>query len=346
MNTPIGDRLEAIHAMLTHGSRSVRLEQHTLILWGLAVVLLIFTNKLIFTADHFPVVWQRVFGSSAYIAMVLTVAGIWDFRLTRRARRRRDETLSFVQLQLQKVWWLIVGLIVLLNLGMNFFGGGYMFYGIVLALMGLAFYVHGLFSEQLLSWIGLMMMAMGLASVALKVPFPVMEWLAIFMFGLGLPALALLLERTPGSGAKRGLITIAWAALVIVPTGLAAMYEQSGRVPVLPVLLAGDYVADAGPANTELQIVRLPAGTVVPVQIAISGDVVEAANPVTLPLRITRDLDVLVQHGELEGRYRIESGSWLRPMYNFHIRRLDMKATLRPPEGPAASLQVQINTGR
>ena len=46
-------------------------------------------------------------------------------------------------MQLTKVWWLLVGLIVVISIGMNLFGGGYLFYGIVLALMGLAFYIHG-----------------------------------------------------------------------------------------------------------------------------------------------------------------------------------------------------------
>ncbi len=113
------EQLNAIHAMMESGHRSVRLERHTLVLWGLAAAFLILVVRLIFTPERFPETLQRVLASNLFIAALLTAVGVIDLRLTRRARRQRDETLSFVQVQLTKIWWLLVGLIVLINLGMN-----------------------------------------------------------------------------------------------------------------------------------------------------------------------------------------------------------------------------------
>jgi hypothetical protein len=331
--------------MLARGSRSVRMERHTLILWGLAAAFLVVTDKLIFTPEHFPIGWQRALASNAYIAAVLAAIGVWDYRLTRRARHRRDETLPFAQVQLQKVWWLIVALIVVLDLGMNFFGGGYMFYGIVLALLGLAFYVHGLFSEQMRSWVGLLMIALGLVSVALKVPFAVMEWLAIFVFALGMPGLALLLGRAHDSTARRTLFASLWLALVLAPTVVAAALERAAPAADLPITTIGEYSPTADGTGTDQYVVRLPAGTVVPLRVQLSGDALSVDDEATLPLRLTRDLDVVVKRGRLDKRYRIDGGEWKSILYNFRVRQLEMTATLTPAQGAAASLKVQVSTG-
>jgi hypothetical protein len=226
---------------------------------------------------------------------------------------------------------------------MNFFGGGYMFYGIVLALLGLAFYVHGLFSEQMLSWVGLLMIALGLVSVALKVPFAVMEWLAVFVFALGMPGLALLLGRAHDSAARRTLFAGLWLALVLGPTVVAAALERVAPEADLPIATLGEYTPAATAADQ--QIVRLPAGTVVPLRVQLSGDVLSVDEEATLPLRLTRDLDVVVRRGRLDERYRVGGGEWRSLLYNFRVRRLEMTATLTPEQGAAAALKVQVSTG-
>lgn len=170
-------RLESIHAMMASGHRSVRLERHTLLLWGISVAGLIVGVNATFTPDRFPNVALRSLYSNLLIALTLIVIAIVDFYWTRRTRRARDETLSFVQRQLMKVWWLLVALAVVLNIGMNFFGGGYLIYAAVLALMGLALYVQGLFSEQMLEFIGVVLIVLALGAIALGVAYKLMEWL-------------------------------------------------------------------------------------------------------------------------------------------------------------------------
>ncbi len=74
---------------------------------------------------------------------------------------------------------------------MNFFAGGYIFYGLLLTIMGTALYIHGLFSKQMLSHAGIIMVLLGLLGIGLRLPFAVLEWLSIFCFGIGRPILGL-----------------------------------------------------------------------------------------------------------------------------------------------------------
>jgi hypothetical protein len=345
MSTTANAQLEAIHAMMASGHRSVRIERHTLLLWGLAAAFLILVVDVIFSKERFPEVWLRSLSANAFIAVVLTGVAIWDYRLTRHARRQRDESLSFVQQQLMKVWWLLVGLIVLINFGMNFFGGGYMFFGVLLAVMGIAFYVHGLFSQQMLSWTGLLLIGLGLASVALKLPYAVMEWLAFFVFGLGLPLLALLLPRTGNDATlqRRMAAALVWLTLVLVPT--AIVYEWNRRV-ARPVAQATELAAfqRQPEAATGLQVVRLPAGTLVPVQIEISGDVLEGAGTAILPMRLARSIELALRDGELDGRFRVGDDEWKQRLYNLRVHRTELSATLRPADGPRVALKARFGT--
>ena len=128
------DQIKSIHAMMSNGHRSVRMERHTLVLWGLAGALLIVMMRLFFPPENFDVKWHRTLVVNAISIVVLVSVAIWDFRLTRRSREARDETVSFVQIQLTKVWWSIVALIILIQLGMSFFGGGYLFFALLLRL--------------------------------------------------------------------------------------------------------------------------------------------------------------------------------------------------------------------
>jgi hypothetical protein len=318
------------------------MERHTLCLWGVAAALLIVTVKLIFTPERFPVVWQRAVAVNVLAGLALAAVGYWDYRLTLRTRARRDETLSFAQVQLRKVWWLIVGLIVALNFGMYFFGGGYMFYSILLALVGLGFCVYGLFSEQMHAWVGALMLGFGIGGAALKLSFPVMEWLAIFVLGVGLPALALILEWRHDAIARRVLLLVTWAALVLAPTAAVTTVERSRIGPELPVVSLTDYQASADAAQAPALLVRLPVGTVIPLRMEIEGDVLASGGPVTVPVTLTQNLDVRLRGGALDGYYRVDGGAWRRPRYDFHIRRFDMAASLTRERGPEGSLTVQL----
>ena len=340
-------QLEAIHAMMEQGQRSVRLEPHTLVLWGLAAAFLVLFINAVFTVTRFPVVWQRSLGANACIALVLVGVGVWDHRLTHAARRRRDETISFVQRQLMKVWWLLMGMIVLINLGMNFFGGGYLFYSVAFALMGLAFYIHGLFSEQILSWTGLALIALGLVSVALKLPYPAIEWLAVCVFGLGLPALGFVLDQKSvhATSGRRLATSATWLALMLLPaTGIYALTQRGDIPSATPVTLADFQRRPAPAAKTE--IVRIPAGSRVPMHIEIAADALTADNTVMLPLHLAQPLDIIVQDGQPDGRYRIGTGDWKQIRYNLRVTDVEKSATLTRDAGFAMNVRLVLDTDR
>lgn len=336
-------QLEAIHAMMARGHRSVRMERHTLLLWGLAAAALILVVDPIFSHERFPVTWQRALVANGFTALILTAVGIYDFTLTRRVRRARDETLSFVQTQIMKVWWLLVGLIVVLNLGMSFFGGGYMFYGVVLAIMGIAFYVQGLFSEQMLAWIGVLLITLGLGGLALRVPLPAMEWLAVFAFGIGFPALAMAPDYSHATLARRGLLAMTWLFLVLTPTLAAYELTARWRVPDLPIISVADYVKQ--PAHGKV-IVRLPAGTVVPAKIEVVGDdVLGETNAVDLPLTLRQSLDMVMEDGEPTGVFRVVGGDWKDRRYSIRVHDVELTAAITPDTGPTARVALRLSTG-
>jgi type IV secretory pathway TrbD component len=337
------DQLHAIHAMMARGHRSVSLEHHTLVLWGLAAALLILMVRTWITAEHYPVVWQRALATSVLISVVLVAIGFIDLRLTRRARRLRDETLSFVQLQLTKVWWLLAGMVVLVNLGMHFFGGGYMFFGVVFALMGIAFYVHGLFSQQMLNWIGVLLIVLGLGSVALKLPYMVMEWLAIFVFGIGFPLLALVLHHTPGDAGMTRRLAMAggWLLMILLPTGAAYHLDRDPTPPDAPVVSLPDYrLGDA----VGLQVVRLPAGTEVPLEIQVTGDVLDGVTTAIVPVRLSSPLEVSVSDGRPDGRFRAGAEPWKKALYNYRVRDLNLRSSLTRERGPEVKVTLYIST--
>lgn len=118
-------QLQAIQEMLVSGHASVRMERHTFILWGLAAGGLILLVPRLFSMEQFSDQTQRMWFQNAFISLVLVGVGVLDTVWTWRIRQRRDETLSFIQRQVTKLWWLLIALVVVINIGMNLYGGGY-----------------------------------------------------------------------------------------------------------------------------------------------------------------------------------------------------------------------------
>ena len=99
---------------------------------------------------------------------------------------------SVLGLHYTSLSWLMMGLAALTTFATFFYGGGYMICAVWLVFLGLSLYVHGLFSEELLEWAGLLTMLIGISSLFAKLPFETMRWVAAAVFGIGLPLLALL----------------------------------------------------------------------------------------------------------------------------------------------------------
>src|SRR5712671_7032548 len=136
----VADQLEVIQSMLTAGHRSIRMQRHSLILWGATGGILCLATEHIITPARFPVHWQRAVAVLLFLGIVLSGVAIVDFYYTRYRIRARDESVPFAQAQVTKVWWLLMGMGVLFTFSTSFFGGGYMVFVIWLVLFGLGIY--------------------------------------------------------------------------------------------------------------------------------------------------------------------------------------------------------------
>lgn len=337
-------QLQAIQAMMESGHHSVKMERHTLLIWGITAALLIMVADELFKPENFTVAWQRVLGQTVFISIFLFLAGLWDFKLTRKVRQQRDETLSFVQVQVTKVWWFIIGLIVLINVGMNFFGGGYMFYGLTLALIGLAFYIHGLFSTQMLKWIGSMLILLGLASVALNLHILASKWLAVGVFGLGFPLLAFILDKplTHSTLIKRLLLSAAWCLIVILPSSFAYQAELEFEPSGLPQHSLAEYLKLDTNQAAQTQIVTLPAGTEIPVQLNINGEMLQATQTTALTMKLTKPLDIIVTEHKATGRFQLAGQGWRRRIHHLAVRDFKMESSIAAAQGPQINLGFRL----
>lgn len=341
MSATATSQLEAIHAMLATGHRSIRMDRHTLIIWGLAGALLCVVADILITPERFPEHWQQAVATLALLSGVLLAAGFLDFNLTRRLRRLRDETLPFVQRQVYKVWCLLVAMGVLLTFGMEFFGGGYMVYGAWLVLIGIGLYIHGLFSEAVLEWGGLLVILFGVAALAVGLPYQAMRWLTVSTLGLGLPMFALALHPAgPRRLAARLSQVLVWVVVVLGTAAAIYRWIDGDRAPDGPTTsLAAFRQQTEVPAQ---QIVSLPAGTRVPLQVDIKGNVVQPVQDASLPLTLAVPLDVVLVDGKPDGRFRVGNGPWRTQLHGLQLRVDKLAATLTTSRGPATEINVQF----
>jgi hypothetical protein len=345
MNSLNGGRaqLQAIHAMLASGHASVRMERHTFMLWGLAAGGLILLVPRLFSIEQFPEHLQRMWLQNTFISLVLLGTGVLDSIWTTRARRRREESLSFIQRQITKLWWLLIALVVVINIGMNLYGGGYFFYGITLVLTGIGIYVHGLFSRQMLTWSGALQILLGLVMIAVSPEIHIQEWVAASAFCIGFPAFALMVDRTvERSVFKELLLSLAWLAMVLVPAFIAVSLWQGHSFESWPHLTWEGYLQRTDEANDESLVVTLPAGIYVPVTLHVTGDLLQPIEqPEPLMMKTTRPVGLALDHGRVEGMMRIGDGEW-RSGYDYRIERWDAEGSLNPTDGPSVDVNMHV----
>lgn len=344
MPTPVNQQINAIHAMLSAGQRNLRIERHSLLLWGLAGGALLFFSEHILTPEDFPSLEQRALGWLLLLASVFGSVGYADWRLTRHVKQARDETWSFVHRQVQKVWWLLIGIGVLLTFATFFYGGGYMVCAAWLVLIGIGLYVHGLFSEELLEWTGALTIALGIASLATRQSYEHMRWIACAVFALGLPLLALLLDRgRHRSAAHRLGQMLGWLAVVMALPLLAHWQQQHGDFPDGPVISLADYRAGKGAASAS-QIVELPAGTAIPVDIELSGDLFASPDQqhAQLPLTLSEPIQLLLRDGKLSGDSRFPGGDWQASRQARWISIPWIRAELSQDGGPLIRSRLEV----
>jgi hypothetical protein len=325
-------QLNAIHGMLSAGHRSLRVERHSLVLWGLAGAALLLLSEYLFTPQQLPELGQRATAWLLLLAIVFAGTGALDWHWTRRAKQARDETWSFVHRQLLKVWWLLIAAGCLFTFAMFFFGGGYMVCSVWLVLLGLGLYIYGLFSEELLEWMGALMIILGILALAMRLPFDTMRWITASVFGVGMPLLAVLLDRGRARPAWQRLgQALVWIAAVLSLPLAATSHARSSEPATGPVLPLADYLKLRDVSGTH--IVSLPAGTEVPVSIDISGNLFAATQP-ELKLILAQPVELVIKDGRLTGDGRSPGEEWLRPG-QFPWALSSVRGAEISPRGPA-----------
>lgn len=341
MNDLATRQLSAIQAMLTSGHRNLRIERHTLVLWGVAGGGLLLVSNLLFTPQQITTVEMRAFAWLALLAAVLGATGLADWHLTGRVKRQRDETWSFVHRQILKVWWLLMAMGTLLTFATFFFGGGYMVCAAWMILLGVALYVHGLFSEELLEWVGVAAILIGAGSVAAGLDYEQMRRLAAAVSGLGLPLLAGMLDHGRRRPAwQRMGQTVVWILVVLgapILVGLAEPRPDDGAVRTLPL------GAITGQSAPEPIIAMLPPGTIVPVSLSVGGNLFEAGSPLVLPLRLKEPVQVLFRDGHPTAQFRIGDGPWATAPGGVWISIPALAARVEPAGTPSLSATLQID---
>lgn len=347
MTVSTARQLGAIHTMLAAGQRNLRIERHTLVLWGAAGGLLFLFSEHILTPAQFPLVEQRATAWLLLISVVLGAVGIADWHLTRHVKAARDEAWSFVHRQVLKILWLLMSIGTLLTFAMFFFGGGYMVCAAWLVLIGISLYVHGLFSEELLEWAGALVIVTGIASLGFRLGFETMKWISASVFGIGLPLLALMLDRGRSRPAwQRSAQSTLWIVLVLTPPLLAQHHASNAALPDAPVVSLASYRQHAAGKSAEngARIIALPAGSAIPVDIELSGDLFRKTPVPTLPLTLAEPVELMMIDGQLTGDMRFPGEPWLRAREVRWIGIPWMKAELTPEQGPLirSSLVVDV----
>jgi hypothetical protein len=303
--TEANARIEAIQAMLAAGHRSVHLERHSLLLLGGVGAFLSIATEWVITDARFPEVAQRGFALLAWLAIWLGGMSLLDHWLTRRARQARDETLPFAQAQITRAWWMLLSVGSLGSFAMFFYGGGAMVYALWIVLLGLGVYLFGLFSRPLIEWIGLAIILLGVTGLAAGLPYGSTRWLAASAFGIGLPLAGWLNTHAADTGLARRIAVLGlWLVAVALPPLLVTRYAGT-ETPSAPAVHLAALRADAGE-----QVVRLEAGTRVPLLVDLSSDLMRVSSDAELSLTLDKPIEVALRGGRPDGRYRFGDGPW------------------------------------
>lgn len=324
-------QLDSIHAMLSAGQHNLRVERHSLVLWGSSSGGLALLSNHILTAEQFPVLEQRAVAWLILLALTLSGVSLIDWHLTRHVKQARDEALSFIHRQVLKVWWLLMAVGVLLTFATFFYGGGYMIFAAWVVLIGLGLYVHGLFSEELLEWCGAFLILIGIGMLAFRLSYTASQWVAASAFGLGLPLLAAMLDRGQQRSAWLRLMqSVGWLLCVLLPPLLTQRMSSVNIPPAAPLVSLEEFRRQP----SAQQVVVLPAGSMIPVKVEVSGDVFRASSESVLPLELNTPIEIMMNNGQPTGNWRFPGSSWAWARETHWISIPWIKAELTPQSGP------------
>lgn len=341
----VTQQLTAIHAMLSAGHRNLRIERHTLVLWGLAGGALLMLSESILTPMQIPPVEQRALAWLLLLSATIGAVSAADWRLTTRVKRQRDEAWSFIHRQIFKVWWMLMGIGALLTFATFFFGGGYMVCAAWVVLVGIGLYVHGLFSDELVEWVGALAVVIGIASLGFRLDYQATRLIAASVFGVGLPLLAAMLDRCRGGLRpvwRRAALVVVWLLAVL---GLPLLAFNAGVTavvsPAAPTLSLDAFRHGEGAVGR--WVVNVPAGTIVPLQVRVTGDLFREERTLRLPLTLAARLDVGVNDGAPTGDIRLAGEQWQAGDRAVWLRIDGLKAALTAEHGPLVHANIDIN---
>lgn len=298
------EHFQAIQTMLTAGHRCVHLERHSLLLIGGVGGFLSVATQWVITDTRFPDVAERGVALLLWLAFWLGGLSLLDYWLTRRARQKRAETLPFAQAQITRAWWMLLSVGCLGSFAMHFYGGGAMIYALWIVLLGLGIYFFGLFSQSLIEWIGLSTILLGVASLAAGLPFGATRWLSASVFAIGLPLAGWLNAHVDGVSTMRRLLALAiWLVVVTLPPLLISRSAHTPPPAVAPIL-SGSAV------SLGEQVLRLEAGARVPLRMDMDSPLLNVASNAELSMILAVPVEVALQDGKPDGRYRLDNGQW------------------------------------
>jgi hypothetical protein len=340
MQQMAAQQLDAIHSMLTIGRRNLRVERHSLLLWGAGGGLIILVSSHILTPEQIPAIGLRALAWLIFLALSFSAIGIIDWHLTRRAKVAREETWPFLHRQILKVWWLLISIGILLTFAMFFYGGGHMLFPAWLVLTGLGLYIHGLFSEELLEWAGILCIAIGVGILALNLNSIAAQWIAASTLGLGFPLLSFMLDR----GRQRTYWlrlaqSTGWLLCVLCPPLLAQQLSKVSLADEVPIVSLAAFKLHP----KQQQVVSLPAGSLIPVKVDISGDLFRASKLSVLPLELNGTIEIMMNDGQPTGKWRYPDDRWLSGLETLRISIPAIKVVFAPETDPEirSSLNVE-----
>lgn len=342
MRDAVTEQLGAIHAMLASGQRSLRLERHTLLLWGLTGAGLLLASEHILTPEQIPDLAMRATAWLALLSATMGCVGVMDWRMTQQAKIARDETWSFIHRQVLKVWWSLIALAILTTFAMFFLGGGVMVYAVWMAFIGVGLYVHGLFSDSLVEWVGATTILIAIGSLAFQLEPMHARWLATSLFGLGMPLLAAVVRRVEWAPfGRRALLTPLWAAAVMLPAALAPRLIDAQR-PDAAAMVAWDVYRSGQVDLTGTVDLLIPAGTLVPLELVLTGSVFSLTTPHQIDLRLQQPLVVRLQDGVATGDIRSGDGPWRAADAAVRLTIPHVGAALSPAKGLRLTLDMVV----
>ncbi len=343
-------QLSDIHAMLDSGHHSVRIEKHTLLIWGLGGALIVIFMEWFGSQNFLKLYWQNNIAIYVMGATALSIIAYIDHHKTKNIRIERGESVSFTQTQLMKLWWVGVGLCILTGFGMAFMNLAIITYPLSLIILGVVFYTHGLFSRQALSLAGFLMLvtaAIGLSlAVSKTLPYITLQYLGISVFGIGLPLFAFLMDKpkkfkTP---LQKSVFSLGWLTAVFLPVFIINFISSQVNTPTGTVISLSDFTTNKSKYNTGQYIVSLPTGTKIPLMVSLKGKSLALDNTTTIATHLTATMQISIKDAKPDGRVKVGKADWTdwnKKGWPLWLRQV--KADFTSEKGPHAILKMFAN---